>query len=606
MPDPAALGEPAVAHAGWLDDVTHSALQLIAEALVELAGFEIAAISVVRDDGLLHTAVVAGSDEALVELRNHTIRTDALHAELARGDRWGRFTFVAHERLQGTGLPGWVGSYDIVDAEDAWHPEDLLVALLSDPEGRLRAVLAIDMPQDGRRPGPERRPELERFAAQAERAVVSALERARLADQLRLAESARRIIRQASTDLDAASVLDRAGDALLASTGSVGLFLRAFTADGGSTLAVHTDGTVLPPPPRNAAIAESTSRRLWQRQQVGVIYQDGMVNLDDDEIDPTLPAYLRGAGIASFLLVPLGVGDECVGALTYARRIHARWTAAEMAYAFGLGNDLGQLLFNARAYEREQRLAEELRALDDYKNRLISTVTRELRRPLAAIVEDLDRIGRAPLPEFPRRALDTMERTSERMVRLVGDLMLLSHVADPENELTAGPVDLVPIVREVSELTEVAARERDLSLRVRTPAFTPVVALGNAVELDRVVVNLVNNAVKYTQSGGTITITLRETDGAAGADGAAGTDGAGMVELIVADDGIGISAEDVPRLFREFFRSGNAVALGRPGTGLGLAIVDRVVRRHGGRVEVESELGAGSTFRVLLPRGERT
>jgi signal transduction histidine kinase len=118
-----------------------------------------------------------------------------------------------------------------------------------------------------------------------------------------------------------------------------------------------------------------------------------------------------------------------------------------------------------------------------------------------------------------------------------------------------------------------------------------VVALGNAVELDRVVVNLVNNAVKYTQSGGTITITLREADES------------GMVELIVADDGIGIAADDLPRLFREFFRSGNAVALGRPGTGLGLAIVDRIVRRHGGRVEVESEIGAGSTFRVLLPTG---
>jgi signal transduction histidine kinase len=175
------------------------------------------------------------------------------------------------------------------------------------------------------------------------------------------------------------------------------------------------------------------------------------------------------------------------------------------------------------------------------------------------------------------------------MVRLVEDLMLLTRVADPGNELATAPVDLVPIVREVSELTEVAARERDLTLRVRTPAFTPVMALGNAVDLDRVVVNLVNNAVKYTQSGGTITITLREADDA------------GMVELTVADDGIGIAADELPQLVTEFFRSSRAVALGRPGTGLGLAIVDRIVRRHCGRIEVESEVGAGSTFRVLLP-----
>ena len=591
MPDPAPLRAPAPPHAGWLDDVTRSALNLIAEALVELAGFEIAAISVARDDGLLHTAVVAGSDEALAELRNHTISVEALHAELAMGDRWGRFTFVPHERLQGTGLPGWIGSYDVVDTEDPWHPEDLLVALLDDPEGRLRAILAIDMPADGRRPDPERRAVLERFAAQAERAVVSALERARLADQLRLAESARDVIRHASSELDITSVLERAADALLASVEGSGLSFRAFTDDGTSLAVARTDGTPLPSPDGSEAIAMRNSSELWRRQQVGILYPDELVNLEGDEDNRAVQQLLRDTATASLLVVPLGVGDECLGSLTFARRIATRWTSAEMTYTFGLGTELGQLVFNARAYQREQRLAEELRALDDYKNRLITTVTRELRRPLSAIVEDLDLIGRRPLPEFPRRALDTMERTSERMVRLVGDLMLLSHVADPGNELAAGPVDLVPIVREVSELTEVAARERDLLLRVRTPAFTPVVALGNAVELDRVVVNLVNNAVKYTQSGGTITITLREADEP------------GMVELIVADDGIGISADDLPRLFREFFRSGSAVALGRPGTGLGLAIVDRIVRRHGGRVEVESELGIGSTFRVLLPAG---
>jgi signal transduction histidine kinase len=263
-----------------------------------------------------------------------------------------------------------------------------------------------------------------------------------------------------------------------------------------------------------------------------------------------------------------------------------------MAYAFDLGGDLGQLLFNARAFDREQRLARELRALDDYKNRLITTVTQELRRPLSAIVADLETLGGEPLPVYARRALDTMDRTSERMVRLVEDLMLLSRVADPENELSRGPVDLLPIVRDVSELTEVAARERDLTLRVRTPAFTPVVALGNAVELDRVVVNLVNNAVKYTHTGGTITTTLRPVEGQ------------DMVELVVTDDGIGISAEDQQKLFTEFFRSTNPVALARPGTGLGLAIVDRIVRRHGGRIEVESELGVGTTFRVLLPAGD--
>src|SRR5690349_2698279 len=107
MPEPAELLEPPVAHAAWLDDLTFSALQLIAEALVELAGFGVAAIGVARDDGLLHTAVVCGSDEAREQLAEHTTPIAALHAELEMGDQWGRFTFVPHERLQGSGLPGW-------------------------------------------------------------------------------------------------------------------------------------------------------------------------------------------------------------------------------------------------------------------------------------------------------------------------------------------------------------------------------------------------------------------------------------------------------------------------------------------------------------------
>jgi signal transduction histidine kinase len=232
--------------------------------------------------------------------------------------------------------------------------------------------------------------------------------------------------------------------------------------------------------------------------------------------------------------------------------------------------------------------------VDDGETTLpLTSVVHHLTQPLSAIVAGVETIGRTPLPDRARRALGAMERACERMVRLVEDLQLLSRVSDPENRLALQPVDLRPIVREVSELSEVAARERDLSLRVRTPPFTRVAALGDPVDLDRVVVNLVNNAVKYTDRGGSITIGLRPAP-----------DEAGMVELVVADDGIGISAEDRDHIFTEFYRSPDPAVRARPGTGLGLSIVDHVVRRHGGRIEVDSESGRGTTFRVLLPAAE--
>ena len=110
---------------------------------------------------------------------------------------------------------------------------------------------------------------------------------------------------------------------------------------------------------------------------------------------------------------------------------------------------------------------------------------------------------------------------------------------------------------------------------------------GEPEELRRVLANLVSNAVKYSCDGGTVCLSLEGN--------------AAEVVFVCADNGLGISEKDRPYLFTEFFRSTNLEALQRPGTGLGLAIVKRAVARHGGRIDVETELGTGTTFRVALP-----
>jgi len=114
-----------------------------------------------------------------------------------------------------------------------------------------------------------------------------------------------------------------------------------------------------------------------------------------------------------------------------------------------------------------------------------------------------------------------------------------------------------------------------------------VLALGDADELDRVCANLVSNAVKYTPEGRSVTVSLARVGD--------------QVVLECSDEGIGISTSDQEQLFTEFYRSSNPEAIAQPGTGLGLAIVSRIVGRHHGRIEVESSLGKGSTFRVYLP-----
>jgi signal transduction histidine kinase len=114
-----------------------------------------------------------------------------------------------------------------------------------------------------------------------------------------------------------------------------------------------------------------------------------------------------------------------------------------------------------------------------------------------------------------------------------------------------------------------------------------LVVLGDESSLTSVVTNLVTNAIGYSDAGSCVRVSLRR--------------GEDEAVLECTDEGLGISADDREHLFTEFFRSTNRAALDRPGTGLGLTITRRVVERHGGRIEVESELGVGSTFRVLLP-----
>lgn len=115
----------------------------------------------------------------------------------------------------------------------------------------------------------------------------------------------------------------------------------------------------------------------------------------------------------------------------------------------------------------------------------------------------------------------------------------------------------------------------------------PLLVLGDPTEIDQLVANLVSNAVKYTPSGGTVTLSVRRRDH--------------EVEIGVADDGLGIAEEDQARIFRAFYRTENPQALSEPGTGLGLAIVATVVERHGGRLELDSRLGEGTTFTITLP-----
>jgi len=228
------------------------------------------------------------------------------------------------------------------------------------------------------------------------------------------------------------------------------------------------------------------------------------------------------------------------------------------------------------------------RALDRLKDDFVATVSHELRTPLTSMMGFLEMIreGEAgPLTDEQERFLAIVYRSSERLQRLVGDLLFVQRLDANGLQLHFGEVRLDEVVRDVAEATAALARAREIDLRLELEPLPPVSA--DRERLAQLVGNLLSNALKFTRTGGRV-VARTFTD-------------AGRAVLEIEDTGIGVPATEQDRLFERFFRASTATEQAIPGTGLGLVISKAIVEAHGGTIGVQSELGTGTTFRVELP-----
>ena len=583
---------PARYGAEWADALSRDALQLIAEGVTEMVGFQVATISVVRDD-VLHSVAIAGSEDAHAQLSDAVTPMDVVHQDLAVADDWGRFQFVPSDRAPAESATwGWVPEIEPSDDPDAWQALDLLVAPLRNAADDIVGLLSIDLPVDGRRPDDDQRTLLERYAAQAERAVLVALEREALSEQIRLATAARQIVRNASVQLDIDDLLQQCGEALTQGFRAGGSWVQTFDDEAVGSGALHSaQGADIVLPDMLIEIAETSARQLWAMQQSAVLERTptSLGVLTQEQYDQ-ITLFMERIGADYLLFVPLGAGSRCVGNLVLTRvEGQPAWTSMEADAALDIGHDLGRAILNARTFAREHRLVAELTALDVYKGQLIATVSHELKNPLTAIVGHLEMLDGAPeLSATSRSSLGAIGRGARRLQRVIDDLLLLSKVGDPDNPVIPSPVHLQPIMADVRDLSGISARRANVRVELDLPE-EPMVAAGDAGEIDCLLTNLLSNAVKYSPGATTVTLSVHREDD--------------VIVLALRDEGIGISAADQERLFAEFFRSADPQARAQPGTGLGLAIVARIVERHRGSIDVASELGRGSTFPVRLPAG---
>jgi two-component system, OmpR family, phosphate regulon sensor histidine kinase PhoR len=234
-----------------------------------------------------------------------------------------------------------------------------------------------------------------------------------------------------------------------------------------------------------------------------------------------------------------------------------------------------------------------LRRVEEMRADFIANASHELRTPLAALLGFIETLqGRAKDdPAAREKFLSIMQAQAARMARLIDDLLSLSRIELNAHLQPNTPVDLGPIVRQVADGLQTLARDRDVEIKVSAPA-EPLIVLGDRDELIRALENLVENALKYGAAGKRVDITLTREQTRAGTAEA---------RLMVRDYGPGIAPEHLPRLTERFYRVDVAESRAHGGTGLGLALVKHVLNRHGGRLSIDSTLGAGAAFTMHVP-----
>lgn len=321
----------------------------------------------------------------------------------------------------------------------------------------------------------------------------------------------------------------------------------------------------------------------------------------------------------AFIAVPLKVEDRILGAMV-ADRVQAHsLTQDDVNLLVTAGNQIAVALDNADAYAQIERLNigleakvrertaeleqlnqkletanERLQEIDRLKSQFLSHCSHELRTPLTLIkgfVENLIQGYAGPLAEKQQVVLTRVNASVDRQTRMIADLLDLLRIEAGTIQLRWKDVDLPKLGREVVEELQLLAQSRGQHIEMVCPEQALTIVADHD-RVNQIVMNLIDNAVKFTPKDGTIRVQIER----AGAD---------SVLLSVTDSGPGIPSEAIPQLFEPFFQAHRQQEIGAKGLGLGLAIVKQLVDLHGGTIGVQSEVGQGTTFRVTLPYQQR-
>ena len=326
---------------------------------------------------------------------------------------------------------------------------------------------------------------------------------------------------------------------------------------------------------------------LAQNPLVREVLSGRVVAVADVGADTRLqyPAEAVAEGIRSMLSAPLQGKTGPLGLIRAYSAEPDHFTPDDATFLSAMASEGSLAIENAMAYRALGRL-------EELKSRFVLTVTHELRSPVGVIRSLLQTLRDGYAGALGAGQRDLLGRAIHRadfLQALITDLLDLAAGKKEFSLRTEGPVPvrLDGIVRQVVERFEAPARERGIGLDFRQRQGEAATIVATADALDRILNNLVSNAVKYTPAGGRVTVSL-DVEG-------------GTARLEVADTGIGIPEDSLKHLYEEFYRAPNARAEVKEGTGLGLSIARDLVIRYGGQIAVQSQIGQGTTFVLTFP-----
>jgi signal transduction histidine kinase len=308
----------------------------------------------------------------------------------------------------------------------------------------------------------------------------------------------------------------------------------------------------------------------------------------DEEPPSPVREISRRIGFRARLVVPLNSTDRVIGALVIRRKQPGKFPrhTIELLQTFAAQSVVA--IQNARLFREIENKSRELEVASKHKSQFLANMSHELRTPLNAILGYteliLDNIY-GDTSEKMHGVLERIESNGKHLLGLINDVLDLSKIEAGQLTLSMADYSLRQMVHTVYSAVEPLAAQKKLQFKVEVAPDLPA-GHGDEHRLTQVLLNLVGNAIKFTDSGEVLIKAAAADD---------------TFSVAVRDTGPGISATDQARLFQEFVQADNSVTRKKGGTGLGLAISKRIIEMHGGRIWVESEPGQGSTFRFTLP-----